>query len=47
MKEKRRQKSASSIVSDDYCLERLFDPEDLYYTPMNELLKCYKKRNLM
>ena len=33
--------------SDDYCLDRLFDPEDLYYVPMRELVKRYKKRNLM
>lgn len=31
---------------DDYCLDRLFDPEELYYTPMDELLKRYKKRDL-
>lgn len=30
-----------------YCLDRLFDPEELYYTPMDELIKRYKKRNLM
>jgi hypothetical protein len=30
----------------DYCLDRLFDPEELHYTPMPELLKRYKKRNL-
>ncbi|RNA45019.1 EF-hand domain-containing C3orf25 [Brachionus plicatilis] len=30
-----------------YCLDRLFDPEELYYTPMDELLKRYKKRNLI
>ena len=30
----------------DFCLDRLFDPEELHYTPMPELLKRYKKRNL-
>jgi hypothetical protein len=30
----------------DYCLDRLFDPEELHYTPMPELLKRYKKRDL-
>jgi hypothetical protein len=34
-------------VMSDYCLDRLFDPEDLYYTPMEELLKRYKKRDLL
>jgi hypothetical protein len=31
---------------DDFCLDRLFDPEELHYTPMPELLKRYKKRDL-
>jgi hypothetical protein len=31
---------------ESYYLERLFDPEELYYTPMEELLKRYKKRDL-
>lgn len=35
-----------SALSSFY-LDRLFDPEQLYYTPMEELLKRYKKRNLM
>jgi len=39
-----RQDSSASM--DDYCLDRLFDPEELYYTPMDELLKRYKTRNL-
>ena len=42
-----RKKRNDSIESlDDYCLDRLFDPEELYYTPMEELLKRYKKRSL-
>jgi hypothetical protein len=32
---------------ENYYLDRLFDPEDLYYTSMDELLKRYKKRDLM
>ena len=44
----RARKKKESIVSlDDYCLDRLFDEEGLYYTPMDELLKRYKKRDLM
>lgn len=31
----------------DYCLDRLFDPEQLYYTPMEDLIKRYKKVDLM
>lgn len=40
------QRNDSILSMDDYCLDRLFDPEELYYTPMDELLKRYKKRNL-
>ena len=43
-KNKRRVSSTSSL--DDYCLDRLFDPEQLYYTPMDELLKRYPIRDL-
>ena len=44
----RARKKKESIESlDDYCLDRLFDEEGLYYTPMDELLKRYKKRDLM
>ena len=32
---------------DSYFLERLFDPEELYYIPMSELLKRYKKRDFL
>ena len=43
----RTRKRKESIESlDDYCLNRLFDEEGLYYTPMDELLKRYKKRDL-
>lgn len=31
----------------DYCLDRLFDPDDLYYVPIKELVKKYKTRDLM
>ena len=31
---------------DQYYLDRLFDPEELYFTPMDQLLKRYKKTNL-
>ncbi|CAF0895723.1 unnamed protein product [Brachionus calyciflorus] len=30
-----------------FYLDRLFDPEQLYFTPMEELIKRYKKRNLL
>jgi len=36
----------SSSELSDYCLDRLFDPEDLYYVPIDELIKRYKKRDL-
>ena len=42
-----RKKKESIVSLDDYCLDRLFDEEGLYYTPMDELLKRYKKRDLM
>jgi len=45
-KKKPIRRSESSLSMDDYCLDRLFDPEELYYTPMDELLKRYTKRNL-
>jgi hypothetical protein len=41
---RKRKESIESL--DDYCLNRLFDEEGLYYTPMDELLKRYKKRDL-
>ena len=43
----KRASSASSTESDNYCLHMLFDEEGLYYTPMDELLAKYKKRDLM
>ncbi len=43
----RMQTEKPPSVMSDYCLDRLFDPEDLYYTPMEELLKRYKKRDLL
>ena len=43
--QRKRKDSVQSM--DDYCLNRLFDEEGLYYTPMNELIKLYKKRDLM
>ena len=43
--QRKRKDSIQSL--DDYCLNRLFDEEGLYYTPMDELLKRYKKRDLM
>lgn len=43
----RRKRNESIESMDDYCLDRLFDPEQLYYTPMEELLKRYKKRDLL
>lgn len=42
----KRNRNPSIVSMDDYCLDRLFDPEELYYTPMDELLKRYAKRNL-
>lgn len=47
MKAKRTSKTIDDDEVDDYCLNRLFDPEELYYVPMRELVKRYKKRNLM
>ena len=44
LRTRKRQESIESL--DDYCLNRLFDEEGLYYTPMDELLKRYKKRDL-
>ena len=41
-----RDRSDSVWSQDDYCLDRLFDPEELYYTPMDILIKRYKIRNL-
>jgi hypothetical protein len=41
-----RKRKESIETLDDYCLNRLFDEEGLYYTPMDELLKRYKKRDL-
>ena len=41
------QMESSPSVMSNYCLDRLFDPEDLFYTPMEELLKRYKKRDLL
>jgi hypothetical protein len=32
---------------EDYYLDRLFDEEQLYFTPMEELLKRYKKIDFM
>ena len=37
----------TASTMDDYCLDRLFDPEELYYVPMEELVKRYKHRNLV
>lgn len=39
-------RARSSSELSDYCLDRLFDPEDLYYVPIDELIKRYKKRDL-
>jgi hypothetical protein len=42
----KRSNSDSSSMS-DFCLDRLFDPEQLYYTPMEDLIKKYKTRKLL
>jgi hypothetical protein len=44
--EKMKVKRSDSDLS-DYCLDRLFDPEQLYYTPMEQLIKQYKTRDLL
>ena len=45
-KTKTKRSDSDAISLDDFCLDRLFDPEQLYYTPMEELIKQYAKRNL-
>ena len=42
----RRRNRVPPEEPDFYYLDRLFDPEQLDYTPMSELIKRYKKRNL-
>ena len=45
-KMKKRRPSTASTMS-DYCLDRLFDPEELFYVAISELVKRYKMRDLM
>lgn len=42
----RNKKKVRLASPETYYLDRLFDEEELYYTPMNELLKRYKKVDL-